>query len=180
MKTGQVIGSTDRHAAAVKDRPLRFGDVFATLPGSGPPVGLIAHVDVSPDAYRLETAVWTSSQFGPTRDGPAPVEGQFHWLWPVTKAYALPGPPNLVAGPLVPRGPERTYGFFDYFFPEDVPDAEVDELIAFDDQVGSEDRALVESVQQGTRSGLVEAGRLMPVSERLIAQFQGLVREALA
>jgi hypothetical protein len=31
MKVGQVIGSTDRQAGAVKDRPLRFGDVFATL-----------------------------------------------------------------------------------------------------------------------------------------------------
>lgn len=31
MKVGQVIGSTDRNAGAVKDRPLRFGDVFSTL-----------------------------------------------------------------------------------------------------------------------------------------------------
>jgi hypothetical protein len=31
MKTGQVIGSTDRLAGEAKDRPVRFGDVFATL-----------------------------------------------------------------------------------------------------------------------------------------------------
>lgn len=31
MKTGQVIGSTDKHAAAPKDRPVRFHEVFATL-----------------------------------------------------------------------------------------------------------------------------------------------------
>jgi hypothetical protein len=31
MKTGQVIGSTDRLAGEAKDRPLRFGEVFATL-----------------------------------------------------------------------------------------------------------------------------------------------------
>jgi len=35
-------------------------------------------------------------------------------------------------------------------------------------------------VQQGTRSGLLDAGTLMPESERLLAHFQGLVREALA
>jgi hypothetical protein len=31
MKVGQVIGSTDRHAAAVRSRPVRYQDVFATL-----------------------------------------------------------------------------------------------------------------------------------------------------
>jgi phenylpropionate dioxygenase-like ring-hydroxylating dioxygenase large terminal subunit len=145
--------------------------------------GFSAVVDVSPDAYRLETAAYSSSQFGPTRagDGSAPgqVEGQFHWLWPVTKLYALPGPPNLAAGPLVPLATGRTAGRLDYFFPEDVPDEPVDELLAFDDQVGREDRALVESVQRGVRSGLLETGRLMPESEKLLAHFQTLVREAL-
>jgi choline monooxygenase len=120
-----------------------------------------------------------SSQFGPTKRGDGPVEGQFHWLWPVTKVYALRGPPNLAAGPGHTGRPERTHGFLDYFFPEDVSKAEVEELLAFDDQVGLEDRALVESVQAGVRSGLLEEGRLMPESERLIAHFQHLVREAL-
>jgi phenylpropionate dioxygenase-like ring-hydroxylating dioxygenase large terminal subunit len=123
--------------------------------------GFSAVVDVSPDAYRLETHELGSSQFGPTKNGRGPVEGQFHWLWPVTKLYALTG-------------------FLDYFFPEEVSDAEVDELLAFDDQVGLEDRALVESVQSGMRSGLLDAGRLMPESERLLVHFQRLVREALA
>ncbi len=31
MRTGQVIGSTDRNAAEAKDGPVRFEDVFATL-----------------------------------------------------------------------------------------------------------------------------------------------------
>jgi choline monooxygenase len=137
-------------------------------------------VDVSPDAYRLETHPLGSSQFGPSRNGSGPVEGQFHWLWPVTKVYALPGPPNLAAGPVAPLGPERTTGFLDYFFPEEVTDAEVEELLAFDDQVGLEDRALVESVQAGVRSGLLDEGRLLPESERLLVHFQSLVREALA
>jgi choline monooxygenase len=142
--------------------------------------GFSAVVDVSPDAYRLETHALGSSQFGRTKNGDGPVEGQFHWLWPATKVYALPGPPNLAAGPVGPIGPERTRGFLDYFFPEDVSDAEVEELLAFDEQVGLEDRALVESVQAGVRSGLLDEGKLMPESERLLAHFQQLVREALA
>jgi hypothetical protein len=31
MKTGQVIGSTDRNGGNAKDRPVGFGDIFATL-----------------------------------------------------------------------------------------------------------------------------------------------------
>jgi phenylpropionate dioxygenase-like ring-hydroxylating dioxygenase large terminal subunit len=146
--------------------------------------GFSAVVDVSPAAYRLETHARSSSQFGPLRpgrEGGAVAEGQFHWLWPVTKLYAMPGLQNLAAGPVAPLGPERTSTYLDYFFVEDGPEteAEIEELIAFDDQVGVEDRALVESVQAGVRSGLIDEGRLMPESEKLIAHFQGLVREAL-
>jgi choline monooxygenase len=145
--------------------------------------GFSAVVDVSPDAYRLETYERSSSQYGPLRpgrEGGEVPEGQFHWLWPVTKLYAMPGAQNLAVGPVAPLGPERTSAYLDYYFPEDASDEEIDELIAFDDQVGLEDRALVESVQAGVRSGLLAEGRLMPESERLLAHFQGLVREALA
>ena len=31
MRTGQVIGATDRHAAEATERPVRFEEVFATL-----------------------------------------------------------------------------------------------------------------------------------------------------
>ena len=141
--------------------------------------GFSAVVDVSPRAYRLETHAHGSSQFGPSRNGTGPVEGQFHWLWPVTKVYVLPGPPNLAAGPVTPAGATHTTGFLDYFFAEEVSDEQAAELLAFDDQVGLEDRALVESVQAGVTSGLLDDGRLMPESERLLAHFQALVREAL-
>jgi hypothetical protein len=79
-----------------------------------------------------------------------------------------------------PPGLAGDRGWLDYFFPEEVSDAEVEELLAFDDQVGLEDRSLVESVQTGVTPGLLEGGRLPPESERLLAHFQGLVREALA
>src|SRR4029079_15409486 len=37
-------------------------------------------VDVSPDAYRLETHALGSSQFGPSRNGGGPLGGQLHLL----------------------------------------------------------------------------------------------------
>ena len=45
--------------------------------------------------------------------------------------------------------------------------------------MGVEDEALVESVQRGLASGLVERGRLLPESEQLIVAFEALVERAL-
>jgi choline monooxygenase len=56
----------------------------------------------------------------------------------------------------------------------------VREFVAFDDQVGAEDKVLVERVQRGVSSGLLGEGRLMGESERLIAHFDALVRDALS
>jgi phenylpropionate dioxygenase-like ring-hydroxylating dioxygenase large terminal subunit len=139
--------------------------------------GFSAAFEVSPDAYRLEPiAEHVLSQFAPSRtDG----EGQFHFVWPNLKLNVYPGAGNLSIGPLLPAGPERSRGFLDYFFAPDADEAWIDELMAFDRQVGQEDRLLVERVQRGVRSGLVEHGRLLPESEQLVARFQDLVRSAL-
>ena len=51
--------------------------------------------------------------------------------------------------------------------------------LAFDDEVGAEDRVLVERVQRGVASGMLEGGNLLPESEKLIAHFDALVRDAL-
>jgi carnitine monooxygenase subunit len=146
-----------------------------------------AAVDVSPDSYRLEAKGLVSSQFGPLRrNGDSFLAGgevprsQFHFLWPNFGLNVFPGHPNLSCGPMLPLGPERTARFLDYFFAPDVDQAWVDELIAFDEQVGREDRALVEGVQRGVRSGLLAEGRLLSESEQLVAHFQRLCSEALA
>ena len=145
-------------------------------------------VDVSVDAYVLEQSATFSTQYGPVReewkgdfDPRGPIErGQFHFLWPNLTLNMMPGQPNLSIGPIVPTGPERTYRFLDYFFDPGAEQDWIDEFMAFDTQVGIEDTALVENVQAGVRSGLIEHGRLMPESERLVSHFQSLVVEALA
>lgn len=148
--------------------------------------GFSAAVDISPDAYRLEAQGLVSSQFGPLREngdsflaGREVPRSQFHFLWPNFGINVFPGHPNLSCGSILPVGPERTLRFLDYFFAPDVDQAWVDELIAFDDQIGREDTALVEGVQRGVRSGVLSEGRLLSESEQLVAHFQRLVRVAL-
>jgi hypothetical protein len=80
----------------------------------------------------------------------------------------------------VPLAPERSYRSLDYLVDAGAGDDWTREMLAFDTQVGAEDRALVERVQAGVRSGLLEGGSLLPESERLVAHFQSLVLEALA
>ena len=149
--------------------------------------GFTAAVDVSPDSYRLEAQGLTSSQLGPLRaDGDSFLahgdvrRSQFHFLWPNFGINVFPGQPNLSCGAILPAGTERTARFLDYFFAPDVDQAWVDELIAFDDQIGSEDTALVEGVQRGVRTGVLPGGRLLSESEQLVAHFQSLCRDALA
>jgi choline monooxygenase len=78
----------------------------------------------------------------------------------------------------MPLEPERTYRWLDYYFAPGTPPDWIEEMLAFDQQVGLEDRVLVEGVQQGVRSGMVETGVVVQ-SERLISHFQRLLGDAL-
>ena len=146
-------------------------------------------VDVGVDAYVLEPHPTFASQYASLRERPRAlpydpsgevVRGQFHLLWPNLKLNVFPGRPNLSIGPVFPDGPDRTTGYLDYFFGEDVDDGRIADLLALDDQVGREDRALVESVHRGMRSGLVVHGRLLLESEQLILAFQRWLVDAVS
>jgi choline monooxygenase len=150
--------------------------------------GFSAVMDVSPDSYLLETGQLRMTQHGAPRPEPRGTydpagevaRGQFHLLFPGTVVNVMPGRANLSIGPIVPLAPERTYRFLDYFVAPDASEEWVEDMLAFDAQVGAEDRVLVERVQAGVRSGLLDEGRLMPQSEQLVAHFQALVLDALA
>jgi choline monooxygenase len=140
-------------------------------------------IDVSPEAYLLSTDGRLSTQHGPPLTDTAADElprAQFHFLWPNLGINIFPGRPNFSIGPFVPLTTERTYRFLDYFFGPEVEPAWIDDLIAFDNQVGQEDLKLVEGVQRGIASGALEHGVLMSHSEQLIAHFQALTAAALA
>ena len=150
--------------------------------------GFSAVMDVSPDAYLLEVESVRMTQHGPPRKEPrgdydpsGEIErGQFHLLFPGTVMNVMPGRANFSIGPILPLAPERTFRFLDYFVAEDADEAWIEESLAFDFQVGAEDRVLVERVQAGVRAGLLDDGRLMPESEQLVAHFQALLVDALA
>ena len=144
-------------------------------------------IDVSVEAYELAADGRLATQHGPLREGGSATldltgelpRSQFHFLWPNLTVNILPGRPNISIGPIVPRTPERTYRFMDYFFGPDVEQAWIADLMAFDDQVGQEDVKLVEGVQRGVSSGALERGVLMSRSEQLIGHFQALTAAAL-
>jgi phenylpropionate dioxygenase-like ring-hydroxylating dioxygenase large terminal subunit len=148
--------------------------------------GFSALVDVSPSAYELDAGDSFSTQYGPVRENGTGLDtegeverSQFHFVWPNTMINIFPGRTNFSIGPVLPAGPVRTERFLDYFFGVGVENEWVEELLAFDGQVGAEDRVLVENVQRGVSTGLIERGRLLPDSERLIADFQQRVHAAL-
>ncbi len=140
--------------------------------------GFSAVVDVHPDRYVLEPHATFCSQHCESRSGGE--RGQFHLLYPNTGINVFPGPPNLSIGPIAPSGASRTERYLDYFFAPGVDEGWLADFFAFDDQVGREDTALVESVQRGMAAGLLGQGRLLLNAEPLIASFQGWVTEQLA
>jgi phenylpropionate dioxygenase-like ring-hydroxylating dioxygenase large terminal subunit len=143
---------------------------------------------VAVDSYALDVRPGLLSQFGAPRDSGGGIydaageieRGQFHFLYPNTTINVMPGRPNVSIGPIIPLDPDRTYRHLDYFFAPDVDAAWIADYMALDDQVGAEDRELVERVHAGMRAGAVDHGVLLPASEQLIAEFQTLVAGALA
>ena len=149
-------------------------------------------IDTSPDAYLLQVHATFSSQVGQTRSsafggngdrGYLPAgdvgQSQYHFLFPSTTVNIAPGIPNVSLERYNADGLGRTIEVTDYYFGTDVSEAEIEELMAWDNQVAQEDVSLVQSVQRGLESGAVPQGRLMSTSEQLIADFQRRVHDAL-
>jgi phenylpropionate dioxygenase-like ring-hydroxylating dioxygenase large terminal subunit len=137
-----------------------------------------AEIDVHPDRYLLETHPTFNAQF--CRAKATGDQGQFHLLYPNTGLNVFPGPANLSIGPILPAGTARTARYLDYFFAPGADEGWLREFFALDDQVGREDTVLVESVQRGVATGLVDRGRLLLDAEPLLAAFQRWVRQQLA
>lgn len=144
-------------------------------------------IDTGPDDYRLVGSPAGSSQYGPIRqswsgelDPAGPVDrGQFHLVHPNTAINIFPGRPNLSIGPVIPTAAGTTHRELDYFFGSEVEEEWIVAMMKLDDQVGSEDRELVESVQRGMEAGVRDHGTLFLDSEELIAHFGAYIREAV-
>jgi choline monooxygenase len=147
-------------------------------------------IDVDPDSYLLEVSETFLSQFGPLRD--APKNGQVpyhtlgeldrtqsHLLWPNVSLNVNPGRPNIGMHLWRPDGHERIAGVSDYYFATDVSEEFIEEMVAFDREVGDEDQDLVRGVQQGLASEMLTEGRVLLESETLVHHFQLMVAQAL-
>jgi choline monooxygenase len=145
-------------------------------------------IDVDPDAYRLEVGPTYTSQFGPLREEPrerhydtggAIRRSQSHLLWPNVSINVNPGHPNVGMHLWRPASHALVKGVSDYYIAPEAPERWVTEMIAFDREVGAEDVALVQSVQEGLESGMVEHGVVLTESEKLVHAFQRMVAEAI-
>ena len=100
-----------------------------------------------PDRYVLEPHATFSAQFCTQKS--TGMRGAVPSAFPEHGHQRLPRPGNLSIGPIAPHGPGRTERFLDYFFAADVTPEWIAEFLAFDDQVGREDTALVEGCSAG-------------------------------
>ena len=143
-------------------------------------------MDVTPDAYLLETNAARMTQHGPPRREPRGTydptgeiaRGQFHLLFPGTVINVMPGRPNFSIGPIVPRDVRRRTAFSTTSSPRTPT------------RRGSRSRS--RSTRSAPRIGASSSAcrracgrihrgrRLLPESEQLIAHFQALVVDALA
>ena len=115
----------------------------------------------------------------PYRPNGAISQAQFHYLWPMFTLNVVPGPRNMAVLAFVPLDVDHTLTITDYFYGDEADEQARRDLRAFGDQVGQEDKELVESIQRAARSGGLEEGRLLLSSEHLIQHFQRLVEQAL-
>ena len=124
---------------------------------------------LQPDALEPGNAPYDVQRRGAHRAVPHPLPGD--------EVQRQPGPAQPVDRPDVADGGTiAPSAWFDYFFAEGTDEAWIEEMLEFDNQVGSEDTALVEAVQRGAGSGALPHGRLLTRTEVLIGAFQELVR----
>jgi phenylpropionate dioxygenase-like ring-hydroxylating dioxygenase large terminal subunit len=149
--------------------------------------GFSSVMDVTPDHYELAATAFRLSHHAPVRQAstssysPAGsvTAGSYHLLLPNVKININPGRQNLSIGPVYPAGVDKTAGFLDYYFGADADEAWIEEMMAFDGDVGDQDAALVAAAQAGVAGSWIDRGRILP-QERLLASFQRHVHAACA
>src|ERR671919_198641 len=129
---------------------------YSLLPVSVATWGPLVFVNPDPDAAPLEEALGPLPglvaesgveldrlRFRPVREsaggnGGGAASGQttqYPLLWPSSTLNIHPGPGNLSVDETRPDGPERSAGFTEYFFYEEVPDETAAQMIEFATQV---------------------------------------------
>ena len=113
-------------------------------------------------AYELTAEGLLLSQFGPAKTGDDPrrppmprgivEQAAVPRHLPVELGRHGAGPPNLQAYAWAPMSPSKMASTTFSWFSEETTEEEIDQIIAFNDEVSAEDVALVDSVQEGLDS----------------------------
>jgi choline monooxygenase len=134
--------------------------------------------------YRTETGRNYSIQYAPLkrpqriRTSDPNAKTDYYWLFPNLMLNVYPD--NFSTNLIVPLGPDRTLTVFEWFFRDpDAAKAEIEQTIAFSDEIQLEDIEICEAVQRGLRSSTYESGRYSPVRENGVHHFHGLYAAAM-
>jgi choline monooxygenase len=134
--------------------------------------------------YRTDTRGNYSIQFAPTKKADrirttgGDDQVRYFWIYPNLMLNVYPD--NFSTNLILPLGPGRTLTAFEWYFRD--PDAvrrEVDETIAFSDEIQIEDIEICEAVQRGLRSATYDTGRYSPERENGVHHFHGLYATAM-
>ena len=129
--------------------------------------------------YRTETKRNYSIQIAPTRraerirttegDG----EVRYFWLFPNLMLNVYPD--NFSTNLILPLGHDRCLTIFEWYFKDPAAARkELEETVAFSDEIQIEDIDICEAVQRGLRSTTYVSGRYSPERENGVHHFHGL------
>ncbi len=144
--------------------------------------GLFRELDYQ--GYRTETRKNYSIQIAPTRRPErirvAAGEADVRYFWVFPNLMLNVYPDNFSTNLIVPLAPGRTATLFDWYFPDPEAAArEIEETVAFSDEIQLEDIAICEAVQRGLRSRTYQAGRFSPKRENGVHHFHRLYQELM-
>jgi choline monooxygenase len=89
-------------------------------------------------------------------------------------------PDNFSTNLIVPLGHGRTLTLFDWYFKDpDAAKQQIDETVAFSDEIQIEDIEICETVQRGLASTTYESGRYSVRRENGVHHFHSLYADAM-
>ncbi|HJQ36201.1 MAG TPA: SRPBCC family protein [Thermoanaerobaculia bacterium] len=144
--------------------------------------GLFRELDYP--SYRTETKKSYSIQFAPTkraeriRTSNGDDQVRYFWVFPNLMLNVYPD--NFSTNLILPMGAGRTVTLFDWYFKD--PDAvrqQIDDTVAFSDEIQIEDIEICEAVQRGLGSTTYDSGRYSVKRENGVHHFHGLYMELM-
>ncbi|HET7434402.1 MAG TPA: SRPBCC family protein [Thermoanaerobaculia bacterium] len=134
--------------------------------------------------YRTETKGNYSIQFAPTRrperirTSGGDDEVRYFWIFPNLMLNVYPD--NFSTNLILPLGPHRTLTIFEWYFRDPAAaKKELDETVAFSDEIQIEDIEICESVQRGLQSETYDRGRYSVQRENGVHHFHQLYARAM-